>query len=733
MNNIKCFYILKDVILNYISLKKYLQLFKYSNKYHKLFELEPKVYELYNNIKNDFEPVNDNYQNEMLSYIPHLLRVQKNASNDLIINYYFHFLLSQKKIYVEYNNIYFNTLLEYLNNKQYSGTLIIKLNEPKLDLNKRPNIEIKNQNFFLEIYFYMKWVDREKKENVEYFKKFLDEKIIGENTRNNVKNILFLEDINLNEEKYENFFFDELYEFPNALFNIQSNYFDDNTYWSQLDRFSQLKFIINEIIKETESFNKEELLNQNNDNDINEKNSINYIESSHEKIVNNTGGLVIEKYQDIEYLTKIKNLNLNILSIRELNDFILDFRKNKINIASEFFNSYKINSEQLKNKIPSQLTLINFIYERNKEYFSELNNKVNNLSIIQRIYKQTPYPFYLCPNLQSLKVLKLERINILEENLVSIINNNPLLEIFEVHKNYTGYIFGYNLAFALNNLNFLRSLRTESFWFKENITNFSCDELINKQENEFYKFFKSKSLTDLRMDNETNINIYTLNENLPNLIHLSIENSNILIENNNNMISSSINSNMTSIRNKYKKKLSERLNSKKYYNSRDDTLFKKLRDLYLGGVKDIDEFFIKLAKINTIEDLSLDYFEPNFFNTLVKYSKYFTNLDTLYIYPKLDEKIIKSIDMINFIKDLHFFQKITSLTICFFYINENLVNVLYDELIQLPLLYKLKIYVKNSSDEEKELIQNKINEIKNRSNYKDFFTIAYIFLDKKFI
>ena len=184
----------------------------------------------------------------------------------------------------------------------------------------------------------------------------------------------------------------------------------------------------------------------------------------------------------------------------------------------------------------------------------------------------------------------------------------------------------------------MRLLRTESFWFKENITNFSCDELINKQENEFYKFFKSKSLTDLRMDNETNINIFTLNENLPNLIHLSIENSNILMENN-NMISSSINSNIISIRNKYKKKLSERLNSKKYNNSRDDTLFKKLRDLYLGGVKDIDEFFIKLAKINTIEDLSLDYFEPNFFNTLVKYGKYFTNLDTLYIYPKLDEKI----------------------------------------------------------------------------------------------
>ena len=120
--------------------------------------------------------------------------------------------------------------------------------------------------------------------------------------------------------------------------------------------------------------------------------------------------------------------------------------------------------------------------------------------------------------------------------------------------------------------------------------------------------------------------------------------------------------------------------------------------------------------------------------TVLVHIKVDTGMGRLGLQPDDESiEIIKSIDMVNFIKDLHFFQKITSLTICFFYINENLVNVLYDELIQLPLLYKLKIYVKNSSDEEKELIQNKINEIKNKSNYKDFFTIAYIFLDKKFI
>ena len=406
-------------------------------------------------------------------------------------------------------------------------------------------------------------------------------------------------------------------------------------------------------------------------------------------------------------------------------------------------NTFIKEEKNLKNKLPTQLTLINFSYKKNKEYFSEINNKVNNLTIIQRIYKYTPYPFHLSSNIQSLKVLKLERINILEENLVLIIKNNPLLEIFEIHKNYTGYIFGYKLALALSNLNFLKSLMTESFWFKENIINFNCDDLIKKQENEFYKFFKSKSLIDLRMDNETNINILTLNENLPNLIYLSIENSNILTvlnnnTNNNGMNSIQINNNNNSIRNRYKKKLSEKLNSKNTKESQfniieNGKLFNKLRDLYLGGVKNIDEFIIYMSTNNKLENLSLDYFEPNFFNTLLKYGKYFTNLDTLYIYPKLDEKIIKSIDMINLVKDLHFFQKITTLTICFFYINENLINTLYNELIQLPLLYKLKIYVKNSSEEEKEFIKNKINEIKIKSIYKDFFTITYIFLDKKFL
>ena len=251
----------------------------------------------------------------------------------------------------------------------------------------RPNIEIKSNNFFLEINFHMKWIDREKKENIDYFRNFLGKKIIGEFTKGKVNKIEFLEDINLNEEKYEEFFFDELYEFPKALFNIQSNYFDDYNYWSQIDRFFKLKFIVNEIIKKIDdNYNRD---NNQNNIEINTQNNIHNNKDLKENII------IDESVE--EYENKINHLNKNILSIRDLNHFILDFRKNKISIASDFFNTYKTNEKNLKNKIPSKLTLINFTYDKNKDYFNELNNKVNILNIIQRIYKNTPYPFNISP------------------------------------------------------------------------------------------------------------------------------------------------------------------------------------------------------------------------------------------------------------------------------------------------------------------------------------------------
>jgi hypothetical protein len=183
--------------------------------------------------------------------------MQKHLSDSLLKEYFFRFLLGQKTILVDYDSANFGPLLNYLNENKYSGTMIIKLGEPKLDLSIRPNVEIKGQNFFVEIYFNIKWIDKEKKDNMDYIKMFLKEKIIGEKSRNSVKKIQFGEYINLNEEKYEDFFFEELALFPKALFNIQSNYFDDVGYWKDLDRFYKLKFIIEEKLENENEGNNE--------------------------------------------------------------------------------------------------------------------------------------------------------------------------------------------------------------------------------------------------------------------------------------------------------------------------------------------------------------------------------------------------------------------------------------------------------------------------------------------
>ena len=203
MNKIKNFYLVKDEILLYVPLKQVLKIFKINKRYRNLLKLYPSIYELYYNIQNDFEP----YDDEMLSYIVHFSLLQKHLSDNLLIEFYFRFLLTQKKICVKYDSIHFGPLLNYLNSNKYKGTLRVKLTEPKLDLDIRPNIVIMGENIFLEIFFNMKWIDNEKKDNIDYMKKFLDEKIVGEETRARVKKVEFGEYINLNEETYEDFFF----------------------------------------------------------------------------------------------------------------------------------------------------------------------------------------------------------------------------------------------------------------------------------------------------------------------------------------------------------------------------------------------------------------------------------------------------------------------------------------------------------------------------------------------
>ena len=881
MNKIKSLYVLKDIILQYLPLKSFLLLFKTSRRYRQLFHIYPSIYELYHNIQTDFEPYNEHIENEALSYIVHFSRIQKHLSDSLLKEYFFRFLLGQKTILVDYDSANFGPLLNYLNENKYSGTMIIKLGEPKLDLSIRPNVEIKGENFFVEIYFNIKWIDKEKKDNMDYIKMFLKEKIIGEKSRNSVKKIQFGEYINLNEEKYEDFFFEELTMFPKALFNIQSNYFDDVGYWKDLDRFYKLKFIIEEklenenekknenkkskkIIKDLINTNIKNKTNENNNNNIiankyimshrnirsisryykekklmkkkieeekNKENGDNIINNNKEKIKKEKKSLSIkykneskEKWiynklnninninlisninninincnanciinnnlnkkkedfninkinineniivnnenkinlidnnkininenkddsQEDEILFKIKKLNQNILSIRELDNFILDFRKNKISIAEPFFKAYE-NESKDKNKTPPKLTLINFTYEKDKEYFSELNSKLNSLIIVQRIYRNTPYPFFLSHQLHGLIALKLERINILEENLVTIINNNPSLEVFEIHKNYTGYIFGYSLALALSQLDNLKSLITEFFWYKEYVPNFKTNSMINRQENEFFKFLTSKSLKYLSFSNESNIKINTLYQNLPNLISLCMEYSNILLEDkeksNNVNFSISNNINKTdsfrkSNRFSYRRRSIKKMNSqsieanyqKEFNYTEKDRLFPKLRDLSIVKIDNSEEFFKKIVFFNSIENLYIDYFDKEFFETLVKYGHHCNNLDMLFICPDFTEKI-KPAQSENLVKNIHCFKKLTFFEIGFYCVNEELVNLLFYELTQLPLLQQLEIRVETSTEENKEMLERKIDELKNRKCNSKYLTITYTYNDKRF-
>ena len=90
MNKIKNFYLIKDEILFYVPLKRVLKIFKINKRYRNLLKLYPSIYELYYNIQNDFEP----YDDEMLSYIVHFSLMQKNLSDNLLIEYYFRFLLT---------------------------------------------------------------------------------------------------------------------------------------------------------------------------------------------------------------------------------------------------------------------------------------------------------------------------------------------------------------------------------------------------------------------------------------------------------------------------------------------------------------------------------------------------------------------------------------------------------------------------------------------------------------
>ena len=162
-----------------------------------------------------------------------------------------------------------------------------------------------------------------------------------------------------------------------------------------------------------------------------------------------------------------------------------------------------------------------------------------------------------------------------------------------------------------------------------------------------------------------------------------------------------------------------------------DRLFHKLRDLNLVKVQNCDEFFKKIAFFNKIENLFIDYYEKPFLKTFAQYGHHLNNLDMLFICPDFTEKI-KSSECENMVKNIHYLKKLTFFEIGFYSINQEMIELLYNELTKLPLLHQLEIRVDVSSDEIKEILQNKINQLKTQNYNSKYLTITYSFNDKKF-
>ena len=571
INLIKSLYILKEKILDFVPIKTKLKIFQRSSmKMLNSLQLNPDIYELYYYIKRDFEAYDDYIENDMLSLIFHLSLLKNNISLSNIKEYYFHYLLEQDNISVYYDNIYFKDLLIFLQNHNYNKTLIIQINDLKIDLDKYTDIHINSTLINIDIFFNIKFVERDKSNNIPDIKNFLIKKIIGINTPNYIKKIRFLEPINLDDNTNLELYNFLLLSFQNCKFNIQCNYKPENSYWKELGKFEQLKIIIGDDINNGEQ-------NEN----LNKKRNYSYVPYSN---------LILEQ------------ISKNLSSMENLNDLCINYNKKNIYLTNKYIN----NDNLVK---PEKIIFEDFQYNYRKKYFGELNGIIE-LILIQKVFKNTCYPINISDKLQSLLVLQLEKVNILEDHLVNVVKNNPNLEVFEIKKNFSGYVYDIKLAEALSNLKYLKILSTHFFWYKINLRSKELFKDFHIQENQFFKFLKNNSIKYLNISNESNINLHTIEINLPSLIRLSIDASNLITYDIQNE-----NINFINKKNKYNKDINKNnlIINNNIINNEENNCFKTLRFLKLLKVLNFGSFLKKLSKQNNLENLSLINFDKKIF------------------------------------------------------------------------------------------------------------------------
>ena len=686
INNIRSSYLIKDKILDFLPINTILKIFKKgSKKMLKSLELNPNIYELFYNINKDFESYDDYLDNDMLSLIYHLSLLQKNIELTIIKEYYFRYLREQENITVYYDNTYFKELLTFLQNRGFQNNLIIQINDLKIDLDKYTDIDIYSSLIKIEFVFNIKWVERDKTCNLSYIKDFLSKKIIGINSANCIKKIKFLEPINLNDETHLEFYNYLLLAFPNCEFNIQCNYITEPTYWSELAKFHQLKIILGNISKNDE----------NNES-------------------------IGKNYSYVPYTNlQISQINKNISSINNLHDLYINYNKKNINLTDKYINDNNIFK-------PEKIVFEDFEYDHKKKYFGELNGIIE-LILIQKIFKNTNFPIYISDKLQSLLVLQLEKINILEDHLVNIIKNNPLLEVFEIKKNYSGYVYDKKLANALNNLKYLKILSTHFFWYKINLRSKELFKDFHIQENQFFKYLKSDSIKYLNISNESNINIHTIEINLPNLIRLSIEVANLITY---DIKNEKIDLNFIKNKNKY----SNKSNMKNIIYNKDNVIneenssFKNLRFLNLLKVLNFGSFLKNIVGLKNLENLSLIFFDKKLFEIFIKESKNMDNINCLTIIPDFGEKLT-SRQSEPFIKNIHNFKNITKIELGIHTMDDYLINLLYNELYKLKELRQIKIIIEIIFEKYKQFLEEKMNHLKNE---KDLLDLKIIYKERKY-
>ena len=676
INRIKSFYIIKEKILDFLPLKTMLKLFqKSSMKLLNSLQLNPDIYELYYYIRRDFEPYDDYLDNDMLSFIYHLFLLKHNLSILTIKEFYFRYLLEKNNISVYYDNIYFKDLLEFLQKHNYNKTLIIQVNDLKIDYGKYSDICISSSLINIEIFFNIKLEEKEKTSNILDIKHFLSQKIIAKNSVNFIKKINFLEPINLNDNISFELYGFLLTSFQKCKYNIQCNYNPEPSYWKNLHNFHQLKIVIGEKINEN--------------NEINEKR--NYTYSPYSKL-------------------KLEQVNKNISYIQNLNDLHIDYSGKNICLTNNYFNS---NDSQK----PEKIILEDFQYDYRREYFGELNGVIE-LILIQKNFKITNYPIIISNKLQSLLVLQLEKINILEDHLVNIVESNPNLEIFEIKKKFSRYVYDIKLASALNNLKYLKILSTNLFWHKINLRSKELYKDFHIQENQFFKYLKSNSIKYLNISNESNINIHTIEINLPCLIRFSIEASNLISYDTQNENIDFINN-----KNKYFKNTYDN----KQINNVESISFNTLRSLKLIKVLNFASFLKKLSQLNNLENLSLINLDKKVFESIIRYIKEMNNINYLTIIPDFGGKMTSK-ESESFIENIHNFKNLSFIDIGIYTMDIYLINLLYDELEKLKEIKNVKLTVELIFENEKQFLEEKMEELKNE---KELLDLKIIYKEKR--